>query len=138
MGWEKLSNPKPTASSIPATHVKVLARSAIKGDRRYIQIKLGHELCRKAGLHKDSHQCHLMLGTGDERAKLAIALDDAGGAFTAKKRANGRYDITISGAAADGRFQLQFPPFERDAAIVPMNGSPPIITFGVGVGFLVV
>lgn len=77
-----------------------------------------------------------MLGSGDNTGQLALTLDDGAGAFAAKRRKDGRYEITITSAAAQGRFSTTFPPFERPAQLVPNNGGPPFVTFAVPREFL--
>lgn len=78
-----------------------------------------------------------MVGSGSEAGQLAVALDDALGKFTAKRRKDGRYEITVTSAAAvAGGFNLTFPPFERKARIVPMGTGPSVITFAAGDEFL--
>lgn len=67
---------------------------------------------------------------------MGIVLDDALGKFVAKRRKDGRYEISVGPAAAEGRFSLTFPPFERAAAIVGDGRGPNNIVFAVSREFL--
>lgn len=135
MGWERLDNPKPNASSIGRNVVRVAARSAMKGSR-FITVKIGAHAAALGSFSRPEHKCHIMMGKGEEKGQLAIALDDSGGQFTAKRKKCGRYEITVTARAADGRFNMEFPPFEREAKMVPMGSGPSIITVTAGADFL--
>lgn len=72
-----------------------------------------------------------MVGNGEEHGQLAVALDDALGSFKAKRKQDGRYEISVTAVAAEGKFNTTFPPFERMASLVGDGKSPPFITFSV-------
>jgi len=129
MAWTRMNNPKPPAAgSLKPTHVRVVSSSAAR-QSRYIRVKIGADLARKASFALESHRCHLLLGGGEEAGQVAVAIDDKDGAFVAKRKADGRYEIAITARAAAGLFSLQFTQFDREGGIVPMNGSPAFITF---------
>lgn len=131
MGWAKLINPKPPApGSVKPTQVRVVAMKSGKSDRyHHIRVKVGADVARRGSFTKTEHRCHLLAGSGEDAGQLAIALDDLGGAFVAKRRVDGRYEIAVNARAAAGLFSLQFTQFDREGGVVPMNGSPAFITF---------
>lgn len=129
MGWSRLSNPKPLPSgALKPGHVRVVSSTAAKMSR-YIRVKIGGDLARKASFSFDSHRCHLLTGGGDEAGQIAVVVDDKDGSFVAKRKTDGRYEITLNSRAAAGIFALEFKQFDREGGIVPMNGSPAFITF---------
>jgi hypothetical protein len=130
MSWTKIDNPKPASpNALGKDNVKIVARAGMKG-HRYIIVKIGPEIARKSSFTKADHRCHILVGSDEERGNLAITVDDSDGKFTARRKKDGRYEISITAPAADGRFSLIFPPFERPAKAVSRgNGNPAFITF---------
>lgn len=138
MAWAKLENPKPNynAGAVPPMSVKVKAREAPKSKTRYIQIAIGYALCEKAHMRQKEHRVFILLGSGAEEGKLAVTLDDSHGKFVAKRRTDGRYEITVSGLAAVGKFNTTFPPFERPGSVQQVPGTAPVIVFEATSDFL--
>ena len=135
MTWVKLDNPKP-CTGLGREAVRVVARGGPRGSRT-IFVKVGPDVARRGSFTRPDHKCHVLLGGGEDAGQLAIALDDSLGKFKAKRRADGRYEIAVSGTAAAGRFALIFAAFERPATFVPNGNGPPFIRFEVPREFLV-
>lgn len=136
MTWTKLDNPKPGASSLAKDAVKVVARAAMKNSR-FIIMKIGETAAQRGSFRAEKHKCHVMIGSGEDAGKLAIVLDDSAGKFEAKRKKDGRYELTIRASAAEGKFNLTFPPFERTAVAFGVGNGPAAITFPAGDGFLI-
>lgn len=132
MGWKVVENPSATSkASVPADGVLVSNRAAMKGSR-YIVLKFGAEVARRCGFTHEKQACAVMVGTGPEAGKVAVATDTSAGKFIAKKVKGGIYQVTISARAAEGLFKLDFPAFARTVAIIPAGvGNPVTFTFGV-------
>lgn len=126
MGFAKLENPTPSASKLGPLEVAVVARGGMKGSR-YIVVKIGSEAARKAGFARDKHKCHLMVGDGDDRGKVAISIDDTQGKFAVKRTKAGFYQMTVTSRAATGIFSLEFPPFSRDASVISAGQTGPLV-----------
>lgn len=138
MAWAKLDNPKPSNNSLRPTLVRVKARRGTgpASKSRYGVIRIGSSLADRARFLKDSHHCHVMLGSAADAGKLAVSLDDTTGKFKAKRMADGSYQVTIKETSAAGKFSLTFPPFERAGSVQTPPGCPPIIVFEVTPDFL--
>lgn len=133
MGWEAIENVKPvySKSSVPADGVLVKTRRAMN-DIRFIEVKVGGVLAKRARFHADEHKIRLLFGTGPDAGKIAVSLDQQNGTFLARKgRRNDVYTLTINRAAAEGLFSLEFEPFtvSNVEALRPENGQPPMFTF---------
>ncbi len=132
MGWETIENVKPkyTKASVPVEGLRIGTRRAMR-DTRFIEVKIGMGLARRARFASDRQQVRLMFGTGPDAGKVGVSVDQ-GGAFVAQKAKRfDYYTLTINRAAAEGRFALAFDPFtlDRVEAIRPENGQPPMFTF---------
>lgn len=138
MAWVKLDNPKPNtgAAAVPPMVVRVRAREAPKRLSRYIVVSIGYGLADKARFIGKEHRCHIMAGSGADDGKVAITMDDQTGKFTARRRADGRYEVTITAHAAAGKFSTAFPPFERAASVQNIPGMPPVVVFDGSADFL--
>ncbi len=129
MSWSRLNNPKPPAAgALKPTMIRVVSSQAAR-QSRYLRIKIGADLARRGSFTRGEHKCHLLAGSGDEAGQLAVVVDDSGGAFVARRKADGRYEIAVTARAAAGLFSVQFNQFDREGGVVPMNGSPAFITF---------
>lgn len=132
MGWKKIENPSPAAArALPPDGVAVGTRKA-PGGSRYITIKVGADLARRAAFTQAKQRCSILVGTGPEAGQLCIASDASGGAFLVKRDKKGAYMATISALGAAGLFTLDFEAFTAVAAIIPAGvGSPVSFTFPV-------
>jgi hypothetical protein len=136
MAFTKLDNPKPGApGAVGASQVRISAHAAAH-ESRYIKVQVGAEVARKGSFTHPEHKCDILVGDGPDAGAVAIALNDSGGAFKAKRQKNGSYKLTIGATAARGKFSLTFPPFTRDAKAMASSSGPAFITFDAAPDFL--
>lgn len=134
MGFSKLANPKPGKVALGPHSVSVAVRKAMKG-ARFLIVKIGPEVARKAGFQREQHRCHVLAGNGDDHLRCGITIDDGEGAFVVKRDRTGAFKLTISQRAAEGRFSLDQAAFMAAAEAVPVGTGPTCIIFTVPAGF---
>lgn len=131
---EAVNPAKPAPASVPPHGVSVSARKL--GQRngvtaRYIKILIGPKLAEAISLVKEQCNVRLAFGTGDDAGLIQVTIDNARGAFLAKRQKSGAYALTINAASSEGLFSLEFPQFvcERLEALRPSVGQPPHFVF---------
>lgn len=136
MAFIKLSNPKPGAAATAPEGVSVLCRQLTRkkpkkggGEpvvHRFALIRIGAVIARKAGMNKDNHRCHVLLGDGLERNRCGATLDDSKGEFKVKRLANGDYQLALSERATVGMLNLAPRRYEAAAELVPIAAGQPL------------
>jgi hypothetical protein len=138
MSWESIDNVKPTKNTTPPHGLRISSRGLnvirggkARGETRFIRIHIGKDLARKLGLTGENVGVRLLFGSAENVGRIKISVDATTGNFNAKRDAVGNYNLTINKASAEGRFALDFPPFNINAveALRPQNGQPPHCIF---------
>ena len=109
--------------SVKPAMVRVVSRSKGEGRGREIHLQVGAETARRCQFAGAKHNCCILVGSGDDRGRVAIQINDKGGDFTASRKSIGSYEIVLREQAAKLLFRLQFDPIEREASLVPGGGQ---------------
>ena len=128
--------------AVPNGGIRVKPRTfkSKHGVKHWIEITIGEHLSRKICLSKPKHGMRVLFGTGEDAGKIAVAVDDEKGRFSAKKaKSSGRYVLSIGAASAEGLFALEFPVFAvLDPLVFCKDGSPPSFTFAASAEMLAI
>jgi hypothetical protein len=118
MAFELLTNPTKTKSgcdiSLGASVRRRTLTRKTSGKISFVVVNIGAMVAQSLSLTADTHRLAVMFGTGADKGKLAITVDNSAGQFTCRKTKTKTYTFTIPDAASAGRLKDDFATIELE------------------------